>query len=250
MENKVYLSQLKVLYVEDEEETLQELTTFLKRRVGKVYTAKDGRSGLEKYYEVKPDIVIADLLMPEIDGMKMLEEIRRADPECRIIITSSVNRTDIILEAVDLGIVKYALKPINLQEFDGILLRLAEDMMKKNSVAIVADLEEKKKLETELKKKVALFLKKETGKGPRDVNVFIHSSQIDIMAYDILTPIEKNLMRNQSNYNIVEQSRRYFYIVMKEELQMMINDLVGKPANLQSVEIHPDRAADKIVFSI
>ena len=250
MESKLYLSQLKVLYVEDEEETLQELTTFLKRRVGKVYTAKDGRAGLEKFYEVKPDIVIADLLMPEVDGMKMLEEIRQTDPECRIIITSSVNRTDIILEAVDLGIVKYALKPINLQELDSILLKIASELKKNSDTGIVVELEEKKKLETELKKSMALFLKKETGKGPRDVNVFIHSNQIDIMAYEILTPMEKNLMRNQSNYNIVEQSRRYFYLAMKEELQTLVGGILGKTVRLQSAEIHPDRATDKIVFSI
>ena len=250
MESKLYLSQLKILYVEDEEETLQELTTFLKRRVGKVYTAKDGKAGLEIFYEVKPDIVIADLLMPEVDGMKMLEEIRMADPACRIIITSSVNRTDIILEAVDLGIVKYALKPINLQELDSILQKVAGELKKDVNDGIVVELEEKKKLETELKKGMALFLKKETGKGPRDVNVFIHVNQIDIIAYDILTPMEKNLMRNQSNYNIVEQSRRYFYLAMKEDLQKLVGDVVGKNVKVQSVEVHPDRAMDKIILAI
>ena len=173
-----------------------------------------------------------------------------ADPACRIIITSSVNRTDIILEAVDLGIVKYALKPINLQELDSILQKVAGELKKDVNDGIVVELEEKKKLETELKKGMALFLKKETGKGPRDVNVFIHVNQIDIIAYDILTPMEKNLMRNQSNYNIVEQSRRYFYLAMKEDLQKLVGDVVGKNVKVQSVEVHPDRAMDKIILAI
>lgn len=250
MENKLYLSQLKVLYVEDEEETLQELASFLKRRVGKLYTAKNGREGLETFYEVKPDIVIADLLMPEIDGMKMLKAIRKADTDCRIIIVSSVNNTDIILEAVDLGIVKYAIKPINLQELDSILLKVAEELMKNRNVGLAIELEDKKKLEVELKKSFALFLKKETGKGPRDVNVFIHAGQIDIIAYDILTPLEKNLMRKASNYNIVEHTRRYFYLAMKEELQALVKRVVGKDVNLHQIEIHPDRAVDKIVITV
>lgn len=71
------LKKLTVLYVEDEEIVRHNISMALKRRVGKVITAANGKEGLEKTQEHDPDIIITDIEMPVMDGIKMILEIRR-----------------------------------------------------------------------------------------------------------------------------------------------------------------------------
>ena len=110
------LKELKVLYVEDDQATAEELSQFLKRRVGKVYVARDGQQGLELFEENKPDIIIADLFLPKIGGIEMVKAIRSKGFETPVIITSAVSDSNVILSAVDAGILKYLLKPIRTTE--------------------------------------------------------------------------------------------------------------------------------------
>ena len=69
---KAHLKFLRVLFVEDDEMQRQELSDYLKRRVGKIYFAKNGEEGLEKYKQCAPNIVICDIRMPKMDGLKMV----------------------------------------------------------------------------------------------------------------------------------------------------------------------------------
>ena len=82
MTGNTYLSQMKILYVEDDDDTREDLRRYLKKKAGKVITAANGKEGLVKYAEERPDIVIADILLPEMNGMDMLKEIRRAGEMC------------------------------------------------------------------------------------------------------------------------------------------------------------------------
>ena len=103
---------LKVLYVEDEDFHREQLGIFLKRRFGKLYLAENGFIGFEKFKETSPDIVITDLKMPEMDGIELTKRIREIDKDCAIIITTAFSDVETILEAVNIGIDKYVLKPI------------------------------------------------------------------------------------------------------------------------------------------
>ena len=59
MTGNTYLSQMKILYVEDDDDTREDLRRYLKKKAGKVITAANGKEGLVKYAEERPDIVIA-----------------------------------------------------------------------------------------------------------------------------------------------------------------------------------------------
>ena len=86
---RAYLQGLSLLYVEDDEEMRILLGDFLQRRVGTLLTASNGREGLALFREYRPDMVITDILMQDVDGLSLVEAIRQTDPHIPIIITSS-----------------------------------------------------------------------------------------------------------------------------------------------------------------
>ena len=76
MDTVQLLKNIKILYVEDDEQAREELQDVLKRRAGKVMIAENGKQGLELYRDFLPDIILADLYMPEMDGIEMIRRIR------------------------------------------------------------------------------------------------------------------------------------------------------------------------------
>jgi len=115
MRNKI-LKSLKVLLVEDE----KKLALLLKNAIGDNFysfsVANDGEEGLEKFLQIKPDIVITDIMMPKKTGLEMAGEIRKVNSDVPIIILSAYSETDKFLNAIDIGVVKYLIKPFDPDE--------------------------------------------------------------------------------------------------------------------------------------
>jgi len=112
MDNTNILSNFSILYVEDDAAIRNGLTDFLKRRTKQLYTAEDGKVGLDLFIQHSPDIVITDIQMPVMDGLSMGREIKRLDKNTPIIVTTAFNETGFILNAIEIGIEKYVLKPL------------------------------------------------------------------------------------------------------------------------------------------
>jgi len=111
-----FLKSLKILLVEDEEK----LSTLLKNAIGSSFKsfliANDGIEGLEMYKKVSPDIVITDIMMPNKTGLEMAKEIKENDPNSNIIILSAHSEVDKLLTAIDVGVIKYFIKPFDPDE--------------------------------------------------------------------------------------------------------------------------------------
>ena len=80
-----YLKNLICLYVEDEEQIRESFTLMIKRYFKEVITAKNGQEGFEKFKKHSPDIVISDIRMPVMDGIKMVTEIKSLKPDSFVI---------------------------------------------------------------------------------------------------------------------------------------------------------------------
>ena len=115
MTNKI-LKGLKVLLVEDEDK----LASLLKNAIGDSFhsftLAQDGQEGLEKFLSNTPDIIITDIMMPNLTGLEMAREIRKVDENIPIIILSAFSESDKFLDAIDIGVVKYFIKPFDPDE--------------------------------------------------------------------------------------------------------------------------------------
>jgi len=115
MKNRA-LKELKVLLVEDEEK----LAKLLKNAIGDSFyrfsIAKDGQDGFDKFLEISPDIIITDIMMPNLTGLEMAKKIREEDSDIPIIILSAFSETDKFLDAIDIGVIKYFIKPFDPDE--------------------------------------------------------------------------------------------------------------------------------------
>ncbi len=108
-----YLKTLTVLYVEDDADTREQFSEFLRRPVKTLISAENGEAGLEAFKKHTPDIVVTDILMPRMDGLTMAHEILTLVPTVPIIAVTAFEQTDYLMRAINIGIEKYVTKPVN-----------------------------------------------------------------------------------------------------------------------------------------
>lgn len=129
------LCSMSLLYVEDDPDIRAELTQFLKRRVGTLHVAVNGREGLDAWRLHQPDVVVTDIMMPVMDGLEMSDMIKRDNPAMPIILTTAFNETDYFLKAIQLGIDGYVLKPVNLEVLQKKLGEIAQALYQRRELA-------------------------------------------------------------------------------------------------------------------
>lgn len=241
---------MKILYVEDESEAREALAKYLKRRFGKIFTAVDGLDGLNVFREETPDLVIADLYMPNMDGLEMIREIKKISPEVFVIVTTAVDDVEVILKSVDAGINKYLLKPIDPVELTGAISEYSMIAAQRQKAEEIFEAEKKRQLEDRIKKEFTSFLKAKTGKGPSGVSVFIDRDKIEIKAFDAMTAMEKNMIDNSQNRIIIEQYRKLFYSANEKAICDLVHEMIGSRVKLQHIEISAENRTNRIELQI
>ncbi len=73
--------------------------------------AENGREGIEKFQELKPDLVTMDIVMPEMDGIDAVKGIRERNPDARIIMVSAMGQQSMVIEAIQAGARDFIIKP-------------------------------------------------------------------------------------------------------------------------------------------
>lgn len=112
----------KILLVDDEPGMLRYIKTLLEVDDYKVETATTGEEALEKIEKgLQPDLVLLDVLMPGIDGLQTLEQLRQKQPAAKVVMLSCVNDTRKVVQAMKLGAQDYLTKPFQKAELDAVL---------------------------------------------------------------------------------------------------------------------------------
>ncbi len=132
--NSNSLKDISVLYVEDEAEIREVLAKILKRRIGTVYTASNGFEGVEKFRELDPDIVITDINMPKMDGLKMIAAIRKIKEDVPVIIITGHNEPDYFVRSIELGIDRYVLKPTDSKMLIDAIKKSATHLLQRREI--------------------------------------------------------------------------------------------------------------------
>lgn len=120
-------NKIKVLCVEDEREIRENIAEILRDEGFEVFEAENGRLGFESFMENKPDLVVSDIMMPEVDGYGLLKMIRETkDPKSNLvpfIFLTALGQKDNVVKGVNLSANDYLVKPI---DFDLMIAKITE----------------------------------------------------------------------------------------------------------------------------
>lgn len=116
--------ETNLLYVEDDEDTLQASAIILQDYVKNLFLARNGKEGLEIFSSNPIDIIVTDIMMPELNGIEMIKSIRSQSSMIPIVITTAHTETQYLIDAIDLKVDGYLLKPVVLQELFTLLKKL------------------------------------------------------------------------------------------------------------------------------
>lgn len=112
----------KILLVDDEPAMLRYIRTLLEVDDYKVETASTGEEALKRVEKgLEPDLVLLDVLMPGIDGLETLEQLRQQKPGLKVVMLSCVNDTKKVVQAMRLGAQDYLTKPFQKAELDAVI---------------------------------------------------------------------------------------------------------------------------------
>ncbi len=111
--SKPELMKARVLAVEDDALTRAQLRGMLSHIVTEVRVAADGAEGLALWREWRPDLVVADIVMPVMNGLDMSRIIKTEEPHAQIVVVSSSSEVEHLRQALDIGIDRYVSKPVD-----------------------------------------------------------------------------------------------------------------------------------------
>ena len=125
---KEFSAGLSLLYVEDDPVGTEIIRMMLEPFFTNLYEANDGQEGLRQFYLHKPDIIITDLMMPVMDGIAMMKEIRKSDQKTPVLLmTASLEHLHLV-EAINLGVSKFLPKPIRTEALQRALLGITREL--------------------------------------------------------------------------------------------------------------------------
>ena len=127
------ISDISILITEDEQQLLNSMVEYLELFFEHVYTAEDGISAYEIYEKKKPDIIVSDIHMPRLDGLSMIEKIRKKDLKTKIIITTAHSEKEKLMQAIELHLVKYLIKPVQSDKLKELLFSLVDELRQKKN---------------------------------------------------------------------------------------------------------------------
>ena len=107
------MKSISLLYIEDDLDIREIYLDSIKEEVELVHFASDGEEGYEAYLTHKPDIILLDINMPKLDGLSLAKRIRESDSNVKMIITTAYSEQEKLLQAIELYLIKYILKPID-----------------------------------------------------------------------------------------------------------------------------------------
>jgi len=115
-----------VLVIDDEELTLRTISRGLRQESFEVFTATSGEEALKLFSEHKPDLTLLDIVLPGIDGVEVLRQMKAVNPAAIVLMMSAYHLVDRAVEAMKLGAYDYLIKPFHLNDLIATLNRASE----------------------------------------------------------------------------------------------------------------------------
>jgi len=138
---------INILYVEDDEEVSEQFETLFRKVFKNIDVVSDGVEGLKKYKEDSYDIVITDIEMPNMNGIELIQEIKKINEHQLTVVTSAYNDSKYLQELIESGVEKFILKPFDMSKLFGDIAKI---------VSIIYNEKREKQLQDQLEEKMRL----------------------------------------------------------------------------------------------
>ena len=109
-------NKTKILLVEDEATLAVIVRDTLKSQGFEVITADNGEQGLQMFFRERPDVVVADVMMPNMDGFEMVRRIRNKDVSTPVLFLTALSETEDVVRGFEAGANDYLRKPFGMLE--------------------------------------------------------------------------------------------------------------------------------------
>ena len=110
------MEKITVLLVEDEQTLAMIIKDTLEGQGFLIQTAADGEEGLRLFFDLRPDVLVADVMMPRMDGFEMVRRIRQTDRRTPVLFLTARSAVNDVVEGFELGANDYLKKPFGMQE--------------------------------------------------------------------------------------------------------------------------------------
>jgi two-component system, OmpR family, alkaline phosphatase synthesis response regulator PhoP len=206
-----------VLIVDDERKLVQGLVGYFRQAGFETLTAYDGRTALEIAQRERPDLILLDLMLPEIDGLEVCRRIRRTSDVPIIMLTARVEEADTLI-GLELGADDYIAKPFSPRE----VVARARALLRRASGALIAT--------TTLRVgTVTLDIER------RSVQVAGRSVELTPTEFDLLAALMRNAGRPLSRTQLLDATQGDAYVGYERTIDAHIKNLRRKieidPAN-------------------
>ncbi|MFY9089548.1 response regulator transcription factor [Arcobacter aquimarinus] len=200
---------IKILYVEDDEIARENGVEYLQNFFEQIYEASDAIIALQLYEKYQPDIIITDIQMPKLNGLEFVKRIRQKDKKTQIIIITAFCDKDYLLKAIELGLVKYLVKPVKEKEFEEALFLCVNSLKEDNSNIVKLDIDSY----------FDIFNK----------NLLIKNEIVKLRTKEIL--FLELLLKNKNRYVSYEEIENYVWadsVMTKDALKTLVKNLKTK----------------------
>lgn len=136
------ISNLTIIYIEDDINIRSYICEFLKRYCKNIYEASSAEEGLELYEKYKPEILLVDINLPKMSGIELITHIRKFDRKTRIIISTAYTNKEFTIQAIELYLTRYLVKPITSQDLVDAIKKAVSELEEISSEFFNVDLGE------------------------------------------------------------------------------------------------------------
>jgi PAS domain S-box-containing protein len=242
-------SDWKIVLIDDEEDIRDVLTVALQDSGYDVVSAPDGKSGYRMCEEISPQIVITDIRMPGMDGLQVLEALKKNNPDTEVIVATAFGEMDVAIQALQLDASDFITKPISDEALHLALKRAKDRFTSKKQLKDYTALLEKEKAQTsrELLKTISfqrnLIESSMDGILGFDENkrvVIFNKSMQKMLGYDAHEVLHKLTFNNffspddKIAFNVELEDERY---VGKNKLLLYETTLKGKSGRKVPVQV-------------
>ena len=133
------LKNYSILYVEDEPAIQADMNEYLQSYFKEVFLASNGEEALTLYEQYQPDVLLLDIGIPKISGLSVAKSIRQENSKVKILMLTAHSEVEVLLEATELKLTKYLLKPISPKAFKESMKILAHEFHRQSKHCISLD---------------------------------------------------------------------------------------------------------------